>query len=70
MSGTELEFLVPPVGKNVDDQLVVDLRRMLTSAGYRRRAYWRPCHHGWSATRMPTFPTPSGVPPVTALTRS
>jgi hypothetical protein len=33
--GSELEFLVPPAGKDVDDQMVVDLRRMLTSAGYR-----------------------------------
>ena len=33
--GTELEFLDPPGGKDVDDQMVVDLRRMLTSAGYR-----------------------------------
>jgi hypothetical protein len=33
--GSELEFLVPPSGKDVDDQMVVDLRRMLTNAGYR-----------------------------------
>jgi hypothetical protein len=33
--GSELEFLVPPVGKDVDDQMVADLRRMLTDAGYR-----------------------------------
>ena len=33
--GTELEFLEPPGGKDGDDQMVVDLRRMLTSAGYR-----------------------------------
>lgn len=32
--GTELAFLVPPAGKDIDDQLIVDLRRMLTSAGY------------------------------------
>lgn len=32
--GDELEFLEPPVGKDIDDQLVNDLRRMLTSAGY------------------------------------
>jgi hypothetical protein len=32
--GDELEFLEPPVGKDLDDQLVNDLRRMLTSAGY------------------------------------
>jgi hypothetical protein len=35
--GDELEFLEPPVGKDVDDQLVNDLRRMLTSAGYNPR---------------------------------
>jgi hypothetical protein len=33
--GPELEFLDPPSGKDVDDQMVVDLRRMLTNAGYR-----------------------------------
>ena len=33
--GPELEFLVPPAGKDVDEQMVVDLRRMLTEAGYR-----------------------------------
>jgi len=33
--GSELEFLDPPAGKDVDEQMVVDLRRMLTSAGYR-----------------------------------
>jgi hypothetical protein len=33
--GSEQEFLVPPTGKDVDDQMVVDLRRMLTDAGYR-----------------------------------
>jgi hypothetical protein len=32
--GSELEFLVPPVGKDVDEQMVIDLRRMLTNAGY------------------------------------
>ena len=32
--GGELEFLVPPVGKDVDDQMVIDLRRMLAHAGY------------------------------------
>ena len=32
--GSELEFLEPPVGKDIDDQMVVDLRRMLTKAGY------------------------------------
>jgi hypothetical protein len=35
--GDELEFLDPPVGKDVDDQMVIDLRRMLTSAGYNPR---------------------------------
>ncbi len=33
--GPELEFLEPPLGKDVDDQMVIDLRRMLTNAGYR-----------------------------------
>jgi hypothetical protein len=33
--GPELEFLEPPAGKDIDDQMVVDLRRMLTNAGYR-----------------------------------
>lgn len=33
--GPELEFLDPPAGKDIDTQLVVDLRRMLTAAGYR-----------------------------------
>lgn len=33
--GPELEFLDPPAGKDIDAQLVVDLRRMLTAAGYR-----------------------------------
>jgi hypothetical protein len=32
--GSELEFLDPPAGKDVDEQMVIDLRRMLTSAGY------------------------------------
>jgi hypothetical protein len=32
--GPELEFLDPPAGKDVDEQMVVDLRRMLTDAGY------------------------------------
>ncbi len=34
--GPELEFLEPPVGKDIDDQMVIDLRRMLTNAGYRK----------------------------------
>ena len=33
--GPELEFLEPPTGKDIDEQMVVDLRRMLTNAGYR-----------------------------------
>jgi hypothetical protein len=33
--GSELEFIEPPSGKDIDEQLVVDLRRMLTNAGYR-----------------------------------
>jgi hypothetical protein len=32
--GTELEFLDPPVGKDIDVQMVVDLRRILGRAGY------------------------------------
>jgi hypothetical protein len=32
--GPELEYLVPPAGKDIDDQMVVDLRRMLAKAGY------------------------------------
>ena len=32
--GSETEFLEPPVGKDVDAQMVVDLRRMLGNAGY------------------------------------
>jgi hypothetical protein len=33
--GPELEFLEPPAGKDIDAQMVVDLRRMLSKAGYR-----------------------------------
>ena len=33
--GPAREFLDPPRGKDVDAQMVLDLRRMLTSAGYR-----------------------------------
>jgi hypothetical protein len=36
--GSELEFLDPPSGKDIDAQMVVDLRRMLRSAGYERSA--------------------------------
>ena len=32
--GTEREVLTPPKHKDIDVQQVVDLRRMLTSAGY------------------------------------
>ena len=32
--GTGLEFLEPPPGKDIDEQMVVDLRRMLANAGY------------------------------------
>ena len=32
--GSEQEFLDPPAGKDIDAQLVVDLRRMLSNAGY------------------------------------
>jgi hypothetical protein len=32
--GPELEFLEPPTGKDIDAQMVVDLRRMLSEAGY------------------------------------
>jgi len=32
--GAELEFLEPPAGKDVDDQMIIDLRRMLRNAGY------------------------------------
>jgi hypothetical protein len=35
--GSEREFLEPPAGKDVDAQMVVDLRRMLTGAGYAPR---------------------------------
>jgi hypothetical protein len=32
--GPEREFLEPPVGKDIDEQMVVDLRRMLSKAGF------------------------------------
>jgi len=32
--GPEREFLEPPAGKDIDEQMVLDLRRMLASAGY------------------------------------
>jgi hypothetical protein len=33
--GTEREFFDRPPGKDIDAQMVTDLRRMLSSAGYR-----------------------------------
>ena len=33
--GPAREFLDPPRGKDIDAQMVADLRRMLSSAGYR-----------------------------------
>ena len=33
--GSETEFFSRPAGKDIDAQTVVDLRRMLTAAGYR-----------------------------------
>ena len=32
--GPETEVLQPPGGKDVDKQMIVDLRRMLTNAGF------------------------------------
>jgi hypothetical protein len=32
--GSEREFLDPPTGKDIDAQMITDLRRMLSSAGY------------------------------------
>jgi len=32
--GPETEMLEPPRGKDIDQQLIVDLRRMLTNAGF------------------------------------
>ena len=32
--GSETEFFDPPTGKDIDTQTVVNLRRMLTTAGY------------------------------------
>ena len=32
--GSGQEFFDPPAGKDIDTQLVVDLRRMLSTAGY------------------------------------
>ena len=36
--GSEIEFFDPPAGKDIDAQMVVDLRRMLTKAGYQPSA--------------------------------
>ena len=33
--GPAQAFLEPPAGKDIDDQLVIDLRHMLSQAGYR-----------------------------------
>ena len=32
--GPERAFLEPPAGKDIDEQMVLDLRRMLSQAGY------------------------------------
>jgi hypothetical protein len=32
--GSEREILEPPTGKDIDEQMVLDLRRMLAKAGY------------------------------------
>jgi hypothetical protein len=42
--GLEKEILDPPRGKDIDTQMAVDLRRMLTTAGYSPpdRALFRP----------------------------
>jgi len=32
--GSESAFLDPPAGKDIDEQTVLDLRRMLSAAGY------------------------------------
>jgi hypothetical protein len=32
--GNEQEFLEPPGSKDIDEQMVIDLRRMLANAGY------------------------------------
>jgi len=32
--GSETEYLDPPAGKDIDPQTVVDLRRLLSTAGY------------------------------------
>jgi len=35
--GGETEVLQPPRGKDIDPQMIVDLRRMLTRAGFHER---------------------------------
>jgi hypothetical protein len=35
--GGEIEVLEPPRGKDIDTQMIVDLRRMLTRAGFAER---------------------------------
>ena len=35
--GSETEILRPPRGKNIEEQTLVDLRRMLTNAGFAPR---------------------------------
>ena len=35
--GAETETFQPPRGKHIDEQMLVDLRRMLSNAGYRPR---------------------------------
>ena len=37
--GSEIEVIERPRGKDVDTQMIVDLRRMLTGPGFRRRAH-------------------------------
>jgi hypothetical protein len=32
--GGEIEFIEPPAGKDIDTQTVVDLRKMLSTAGF------------------------------------
>ena len=32
--GSEQELLDPPAGKDIDEQMVIDLRRLLAKAGY------------------------------------
>src|SRR4030081_1157193 len=39
--GSETEYFDPPAHKDIDAQAVVDLRRMLSNAGYGADASWR-----------------------------